>query len=355
MSLLDNVIEEVRGLGAYTLKATEAPVLMHRNESPQDLPEAAKAEITARVARAAWNRYPEFYPEDVLAGLGAQHGLTAGHVLLGNGSNELIQAVLAACVAKGTVVHHVEPTFTLYRMMVLANQGEPRAIGLGADLEYDPAPWREAAAAGEGHLLLCSPNNPTGSATTPELVAELAASTPRLVIVDEAYAQFGPHDMAPLVAAHHNVIVLRTFSKAAGLAGIRLGYALAHPALVEQISKVKLPYNVGVFGLEVARYALAHPEVLRGLAETLVAERERLAAGLAALPFDEVRAGHANFVLVRTPRAAALFEALFTQGILVRDVGKYPRLQHCLRITVGTADQNRRLIEEVRRFFEESP
>lgn len=353
MSVLDNVIEEVRGLGAYRLEATEAPVLMHRNESPLDLPEAAKAKIAAEVAAEPWNRYPAFVPDDVLGPIGEQHGLTARHVLLGNGSNELIQAVLAACVGQGTAVYHPEPTFSLYRMMVLANQGEPRTIGLGEDLEYVLEPWREAASRGDGHLLVCSPNNPTGSVLSAAQVSTLAAETSRLVIVDEAYAQFGPHDLSGLVAEHDNVIVLRTFSKAAGLAGVRLGYALAHPSLVEQISKVKLPYNVGVFGLAVARYALAHPEVMRGLAEQLVQARERLAQALRDLPFDAVHAGHANFVVVRTPRSGALFDALLAQGILVRNVGKYPRLDNGLRITVGTEQDNLRLLRAVQRFFED--
>lgn len=351
MSVLDNVIPSVRGLGAYSLAATEAPVQLHRNESPLDLPSYAKAAICADVAGRDWNRYPEFVPEDVLAGLGAQHGLTGQHVLLGNGSNELIQAVIAATVGRGTAVYFPEPTFTLYRMMVLANEGEPRPLPLGEDLEYEPQAWRAAARAGDGHLLLCSPNNPTGSVVPPELVEELAATTPKLVIVDEAYAQFGPHDLSGLVGRHDNVVVLRTFSKALGLAGVRLGYALCAPALVPEISKVKLPYNVGIFGLAVARYALEHTEVFEGISARLVAERERLREDLAALPFDAVLAGHANFVLVRTPRARALFEALLARGVLVRDVGKYPRLANCLRITVGTEAQHARLLEGCRAFF----
>jgi histidinol-phosphate aminotransferase len=353
MSAVHNIIPSVRELGAYTLAVTEARIRLDRNESPYDLPEAARAAILEDVQAQAWNRYPDFTPQDVLSGLGERHGLTGAHVLIGNGSNELIQAVLTATVGAGTKVYLPEPTFSLYKMMVLANEGTPAPLPLGPDLEYDEAAWRAAAAASDGHLLLCSPNNPTGSVVSPTLVAELATKTERLVILDEAYAQFGPHDLSGLVADHPNVIVLRTFSKAVGLAGVRLGYALAGPELATQISKVKLPYNVGHFGLAVARYALAHPEVLQGAAEALLAARERLEAALAALPFDSVRGGHANFVLVRTTHAKALFAHLLSCGILVRDVGGYPQLQDCLRITVGTDPQIDALLAGCREFFEE--
>ncbi len=353
MSAVHNIIPSVRELGAYTLAVTEAKIRLDRNESPYDLPETARAAIMEDLQAQTWNRYPDFTPQAVLSGLGALHGLSGSHVLIGNGSNELIQAVLTATVAAGTKVYLPEPTFSLYKMMVRANEGTPAPLPLGPDLEYDESAWRAAAAAGDGHLLLCSPNNPTGSIVSPAVVAQLAAATERLVILDEAYAQFGPHDLSGLVAEHPNVIVLRTFSKAVGLAGVRLGYALAAPDLVTQISKVKLPYNVGHFGLAVARYALAHPEVLQGAADALLGAKHRLEVGLKTLPFDVVRAGHANFVLVRTPQAKALFAHLVSHEILVRDVGGYPQLQDCLRITVGTSPQIDALLAGCRDFFEE--
>lgn len=353
MSVVHNIIESVRGLAPYTLAVTEAAIHLDRNESPVDLPAEAKAEIIDQVCLQAWNRYPDFVPEDVLAGLGARHGLSARHVLIGNGSNELIQAVFTAAVGPGVKVYLPDPTFSLYRMMVLANEGQAEAIPLNAELGYDLEAWQRAAQAGDGHLVICSPNNPTGAVMGPQDLAGLAAATSRLVIVDEAYAQFGPHDVSCLVAEHDNVIVLRTFSKAIGLAGVRLGYALARPELVSEISKVKLPYNVGHFGLAVARYALAHPEVFEGLAAQLVSERGRLEAALSQLPFEAVRGGHANFVLVKTASAHALFGHLVARGILVRDVGRYSLLQHCLRITVGTPADNDALLAGCRDFFGE--
>lgn len=353
--VLDNVIPEVRALGAYTLKATEAPIKLNQNESPHDIGDAFKARVLERTAARAWNRYPDFHPADVLEGLGALHGLSGRNVLLGNGSNELIQAVLSACVGQGQPVAHPVPTFTLYAMMIRANQGEARAIPLRPDLGYDLPRWEEEARRGQAHLLLCSPNNPTGSRIGPEDVDALCAATRRLVIVDEAYAQFGTDDHSALLRRHPNLVVLRTFSKAIGLAGVRLGYALADEGLVREIGKVKLPYNVGQFGLEVIRAVLEEPDLLEGHAAALRDAREGLRDALGGLPFETVYPGCANFVLVRTPHAEDLFQFLFARGILVRDVGRYPMLDHCLRISIGTEAENTAVIAGITEFFATLP
>lgn len=348
---LRNILPEVRELGAYTLKATEARIKLNQNESPHDLPEPLKREILERTARRPWNRYPDFHPEDVLQGLGQLHGLGARNVLLGNGSNELIQAIFTATVGHGQAVALPVPTFTLYAMMVRANQGTVREIPLLPNLAYDIRAWTDEADRGEAHLLLCSPNNPTGSRISPHHVDDLCQRTPRLVIVDEAYAQFGDDDHSTLLQRHPNLIVLRTFSKAVGLAGARLGYALAHEELSREIGKVKLPYNVGLFGLEIVRTVLRHPELLHGHATELRAARNALRASLEELPLEQVHPGFANFILFRTPHAADLFHFLLERGILVRDVGRYPMLRDCLRVSIGTPEENAEFLDAVRQFL----
>ncbi len=346
-----NVIAPVRALGRYTLAATEARVKLNQNEAPWDVPEALKQRVMAAVAERSWNRYPDFYPDDVLRGLGAMHGLGAENVLLGNGSNELIQALFAAVVGPGVSVALPQPTFTLYAMMVAANHGHTVHVPARDDLGYDLDAWRSLARDGAAHLLLCSPNNPTGVEISDAFVAELAETTPRLVIVDEAYQQFGSFDVSHLVARYPNVAVLRTLSKAAGLAGVRLGYLLAHASLAEEVNKVKLPYNVGIFGLEVARAVLDDPAILASSAAPLVAERARVAASLRAMfagrPGTRVWDGAANFVLVRLPDAREVFAALHRRGLLVRDVGSYPMLAGCLRITIGTPAENDELLDTI--------
>ena len=351
MSVVQNIIPEVRALGAYSLKATVARVKLNQNESPWDVADDFKKRVTERAAKAEWNRYPDFHPADVLEGLGKLHGLSGQNVLIGNGSNELIQAIMAGTVGKGQKVAIPVPTFTLYAMMVAANQGELVEVFLKDDFSYDLDAWRKLADEGEAHLLLCTPNNPTGSTVSRDFVEDLARRTPRLVIVDEAYVHFGEDDLSELVVRCPNVIVLRTFSKASGLASVRFGYALANAELVPELNKVKLPYNVSVYGLEVARAVLEEPKVLDDAAAPLKRERTRLEEAFATMPFDLVIRGMANFVVVRTPKASELFDALFAKGILIRDIGKYPMLQNCLRISVGTPEENDELIEALRAFF----
>lgn len=347
---LANVLPSVRALKPYTLKAVEAPIKLNQNESPWDLPEPMRRAIVEATLARPWNRYPDFVPTDVLDGLGRLHGLTGANIALGNGSNELIQAVFAAIVARGRRVALPVPTFTLYAMMIAANEGEVVPVPLREDLSYDLDAYRALARAGDADLLLCTPNNPTGSSVDPAFVDELAAMTPRMVVVDEAYVQFGKGECASLVARHPNLIVLRTFSKALGLAGVRLGYAVADAALIPEIGKVKLPYNVGVFGLEVARAFLASPEVVEPMVERILAERTRLETALEALPLDRVWRGAANFVLVRLPGPVApVFDAMYAEHVLVRDVSSYPMLDRCVRISVGTPDENDRLIAALAR------
>lgn len=352
MSAIDNILPSVRALGAYTLNATVARVKLNQNESPWDVSDAFKDAVLARVRAHDWNRYPDFHPADVLQGLGELHGLRGENVLIGNGSNELIQAIFGAIVGAGTKVAIPVPTFSLYAMMVAANQGELITVPLTADLSYDLDAWRALARAGDAHLLICSPNNPTGSVVTQEFIAELAQTTSKLVIVDEAYVHFGEHDLSGLVQRFPNVIVLRTFSKASGLASVRFGYALAAAELIPELNKVKLPYNVGIFGLEVARMAIEDPTVLDAAATPLNAERARLEEAFAALPFDLVLRGMANFVVVKTSRSQELFDSLFAKGILIRNIGGYPMLENCLRVSVGTPEENDELIAALRAFFQ---
>jgi histidinol-phosphate aminotransferase len=351
MAVVDNIKPSVRALGAYTLKAVEARVKLNQNESPFDLADEVKQRVVARVAARPWNRYPDFHPADVLEGLGALHGLTGSNVLIGNGSNELIQAVLAAVVGRGTPVAIPIPTFTLYAMMIAANDGEVRELRLTPDLEYDAEAWREQARRGDAHLLICTPNNPTGSVMSPALIDELATTTPRLVIVDEAYVQFGHGEVASLVSRHPNLIVLRTFSKAAGLAGVRFGYALANADMAREIGKVKLPYNVGLHGLEVAREVIGTPSVVDRVVQMVGVERERVADALAAVPVERVFRGFANFVLFRAERASELWAFLYARGVLIRDVGAYPMLAGCMRVSIGTPAENDEFIAGVRDFY----
>jgi histidinol-phosphate aminotransferase len=349
--VLRHVKPAVLALAPYTLAARQAPVKINQNENPEDVPEAFKRRVLEEALRRPWNRYPDFDPRELCAVLAAHAGWTPDGVLAGNGSNELIEALLLATVGAGTPVVIPEPTFTLYAMLVTMLGGAPVRVPLDADLAYDVAAITDARERTHAPLtILCSPNNPTGGSVSPDAVEALCRASSGLVCVDEAYHEFSGQSVVPLLAAHPNLVVLRTFSKAMAMAGLRVGYLLAHPALVREVDKARLPYNLNVVSQIAARVAIEDGAALRAGVARIVAERERLQRALAGM--DAVRAypSRANFILLelRWHDPRAVFEDLYARGILVRDVSAYPRLSRCLRVSVGTAAENDRFLAALR-------
>jgi histidinol-phosphate aminotransferase len=332
----------VRAQSAYTLSAPAARRKLNQNESPWDVPPTLKREVLAAAERAAWHRYPEFAPPELLAALAEHYGWTAEGVLVGNGSNELIQATLATTLETGDVVVAPAPTFSLYRLLTGVLGGRYRPVPLGPDFAYDVDALIEAAARERARVVvLNSPNNPTGSALPEGAVERLLEETGALVVCDEAYQEFGGPTALPLLRGSSRVVVLRTFSKALGMAGLRFGLALAHPAVARELAKGKLPYNVNVVTLAAAAAALRHRDELAERVRRVVEQRARLTARLAALPALAVYPSAANFVLIRCLRhpAREVFRRLLDEyGILVRDVSASSELAQCLRISVGTAE-----------------
>ena len=332
----------VRAQSAYTLSAPAARRKLNQNESPWDVPPALKREVLAAAEAAAWHRYPEFAPPELLAALADHYGWTPDGVLVGNGSNELIQATLATTLEAGDVVVAPAPTFSLYRLLTGVLGGRYRPVPLGPDFAYDVDALVEAAARERARVVvLNSPNNPTGSALPGGAIERLLEETGALVVCDEAYQEFGGPTALPLLRETSRVVVLRTFSKALGLAGLRFGLALAHPAVARELAKGKLPYNVNVVTLAAAAAALRHGDELAERVRLIVEQRARLVDGLSRLPALAVYPSAANFVLIRCLRQPArdVFRRLLDEhGILVRDVSSGSDLAQCLRISVGTAD-----------------
>ncbi len=339
---LDLIKPAVRGQPAYALKARAAQRKLNQNESPYDVPPELKREILARMAAAPWHRYPEFVPSRLLEQLSARFNWPAEGILVGNGSNELIQATLAVALDSGDPVVAPAPTFSLYRLLTNVFGGCYVPVGLGAEFRYNVEALSEVAARERARVVvLNSPNNPTGSALPPEGVERLLETTDALVLCDEAYQDFGGPTALGLLASSPRVVVLRTFSKAFGLAGLRLGVALAHPAIAREIAKAKLPYNVNVLSLTAAEVMLAHPEAAAAHVPEIIASRDRALERLGALEGLTVFPSAANFILIRClalPAAEVFRRLLEEHGILVRDVSAAPELSECLRISVGTPE-----------------
>jgi len=340
---LRHVKPAVRAVEAYTLAARQAPVKLNQNENPFDLPDSLKRRVLERALSRPWARYPEFDPRELLDALARHAGWRVDGVMAGNGSNELIEALLLVTVAAGVRVAIPEPTFTLYALLTRILGGEVVSVPLGPGFEYDAGALGRAGAA---LTIVCSPNNPTGTAMSVDDVSRLCGRSEGLVVVDEAYHEFSGRSVVPLLAEHRNLVVLRTFSKAMAMAGLRVGYLLAAPELVRQIDKARLPYNINFFSQMAALLALEESAALAASVGRLRVLREAVFGALAAMPGVRPVPSEANFILFELRQAdpKAVFEALYRDGVLVRDVTAYPRLGRCLRVSVGSEAENARFL-----------
>jgi histidinol-phosphate aminotransferase len=330
---------ELRALSRYHLDLTPSRHKLDQNEVPWDLPRRYKREMAARLLAADWARYPDFHADELRRDLGRLHGHLQEGVLVGNGSNELQSVTLTALVPPGGEVLGAEPGFGLYRSFVLKAAGVPRFLPPRLDLRI-PIDELEAEIERDPRrpLILCTPNNPTGDAVSPERVERLLERLEAPLLLDNAYGEFCRFDYRPLLARHPHLVLFRTFSKAWSLAGMRLGYLLADPRLVAELLKVKLPYNLGHAGVIAGRVALEAEREARKRVEILIARRAQWAAMLAAAGL-EVFPSEANFLLVRCgspEKAKEIRETLEARSIRVRDVGGYPGLAGCLRVSIGT-------------------
>ena len=356
MNPLDKIKPRVRGLKAYTLKPDRGAVKLNQNENPWGVPEAVRAETPRRMEGRQWSRYPDFVPASLHEKLAAFAGWRADGVVAGNGSNELIQATLMVTVGEGSRVLISEPTFALYRQVATVLGGEVLSVPLNDALGFDVKALVETIERDEPDVvILCSPNNPTGCRVEEDELERLLKRTGGIVVVDEAYFEFSGRTVVPLLERHANLAVFRTFSKAMGLAGLRVGYLLAAPELAREVSKAVLPYNLNAFSQTAAEVAVELYEAeLRPTVERIVAERERLFAELQNVKGLAPVRSCANFMVVRSavePRRV-YDELLGRFGVLIRDVSSYPMLKDYFRVSVGTPEENERLLRGLRDIFE---
>jgi histidinol dehydrogenase len=351
---------ELRALPAYHLDVVAAPHKLDQNEVPFDLPRTVKQEVVRDLLGRDWSRYPDFHSERLRAALGRLHDWPAAGVLVGNGSNELLgllfEAILPGGGAAGGPANEVLgslPSFGLYPMFVRRAGGVPRFLGPRPDLGLPIAElMAEVTRDPRRPVLLCSPNNPTGAVASVDQVAALLDRLEAPLLLDHAYGELGEIDYRPLLDRYRHLVLLRTFSKAWSLAGLRVGYLLADPSLVRELIKVKLPYNLNVASALAAEAALAAAPRARRRVAVLAGRRPQLAALLAAAGLETYPSG-ANFVLARCPpvgadaaagplaeeqarqaAARALRRGLAERGILVRDVSAYAGLAGGVRVSV---------------------
>ena len=338
---------DVVALEAYVMSEEPLPVKVNQNEAPWDWPPGLKEEAARRLASLAFNRYPPFREAALTRALEGRWDLPEGSILVGNGSNELLQALFTATLGPGRSLLMPAPSFGLYAQMAMLAGGRAVALPLTESMAYDPEAWIEAVRRERPEVvLLCSPNNPTGSVYPAEAMARLLEEAPGLVVADEAYAEFSSLPGARrFLPEARNLVVLRTFSKAWGGAGLRLGYLMAAPGTAAQVRKALLPYNLSSVTAALGLLALENAALFEERAALLGTERARLREGLARFAGLGVYPSEANFLLVRFPGgiAGGVFGALKARGILVRRLSG-PRLEDCLRMSVGSPEENDALL-----------
>ena len=317
----------VAAMTAYTLELREAEIKLNQNESPFDFP--FKSQALACISERAWNRYPDFESTALRTALANAYGFTPEEILVGNGSNELLAATIGAFVGPGTPVVIPRPTFALYEKLVAI------AGGLVVPIDIDPTTGLLPLDAMVNTLsrlrgavaIVCSPNNPTGGVLPPDGLSELLA-TGATVLFDRAYGDFALDELPPL---HDRLITFSTFSKAWGLAALRVGWLAATAATCREIRKVKLPYSLNIVSETIAALALDHREVRDANMSRILAERERVLAAMRAMPSLTVFPSKANFIAFRGP---VTFEEFLERGVLIRKYADF------LRVSIGTREEN---------------
>lgn len=342
-SLVQSLVRrDILDLHAYHVPSSEGMIKLDAMENPYTVPRELREEIAELVSTAAINRYPDPSAASLKAKICAATGLPQGmDVLLGNGSDELIQLLALALNKPGAVLLSVEPSFVMYRMIATFTGMRYVGVPLAGDFSLDlPATLAAIAREQPALVFLAYPNNPTGNLFSADDVKRIIEAAPGLVVVDEAYYAFASDSFIPHLADYPNLLVMRTFSKL-GMAGLRLGFLAGSTAWLEQLEKLRLPYNVGVLPQLVAEKLLDHHEVLLGQAEQLKQERAKLYRQLEAVAGVRVYPSEANFLLFRVANATAVFDGLKQRGVLIKNLsGGHPMLNDCLRVTVGTEDED---------------
>jgi len=342
---------EILDLHAYHVPDSSGYIKLDAMENPYSLPTALRDAIAEAVAAAAINRYPDpsaaVLKEKIRGVLGLPEGM---EVLLGNGSDELIQLLALALNKPGATLLGVEPSFVMYKMIAtftgMRYVGVPLRADFALDLETTLAAIRREQPA---LIFLAYPNNPTGNLFAADEVAQIIEAAQGLVVVDEAYYAFADDSFIPRLAHYPNLLVMRTFSKL-GMAGLRLGFLAGSTAWLEHLEKLRLPYNVGVLPQVVAVKLLEHHETLLQQAQQIKQDRAALYRQLDAIAAVRVYPSEANFLLFRVANATEVFNGLKQRGVLIKNLnGGHPMLNGCLRVTVGTPGENERFMEALQK------
>jgi histidinol-phosphate aminotransferase len=338
--------QDVQSMHAYAIQPSTGMVKLDAMENPHRLPAALQEELGKRLGALALNRYPGERVNDLRRALAVHARIPEGFdLMLGNGSDELISLIAMACDVPGAAILAPVPGFVMYAMSAQLQGLKFVGVPLTAEFELDRGAMLAAIAEHRPSIIyIAYPNNPTANLWDDAVIDEIIEAAPGLVVIDEAYQPFSSRSYMDRIAGYDHVLLMRTLSKF-GLAGARLGYLVGPRALVAEIDKVRPPYNVSVLNCECALFALEHEAEFAAQARSIKEQRDVANAALAGMPGVKAWPSDANMVLVRVPDAEKAFAGMKAHGVLVKNVSKmHPLLANCLRLTVGTSDENARML-----------
>lgn len=340
---------QLANLVPYDPKYLPAEAFLSANENPHDVDQDIRHEIMREVKRLPLNRYPDPLANDLRDMIAEANGLDRDQVLVGNGGDELLFDMALAWGGPGRTFLNLPPTFSVYdnnaRLTGTTVVDVPRCADYSTD---EDAVLARVAQGDIDYLVVTSPNNPTGQLASEAFILKLLDCTDALVMVDEAYFEFSRQTMRPYLDRHKNLVILRTFSKAFSLAGVRMGYLLGDADVVREFAKVRQPYSVDAVSQAVARVVYRNRAKFEPGIRRIIEERARVIEGLRKIPGVKPFPSDANYVLFCMEDAARAWEALYARGILVRDLSRAPHLEGCLRVSIGAPQENDRFLSALR-------
>ncbi len=346
---------QLAGLIPYDPKYLPADAFMSANENPWDVDAEIKTEILSELKKLDFNRYPDPLANGLRDVIAEANGLERDWVLIGNGGDDLLFNTALASGRPGRTFLNLPPTFSVYKANALLTNTDILDIPRLPDADFSIDEEAVISALSDESLnisftIIASPNNPTGKMAKPEFLDRLLQSTDALVMVDEAYFEFSRYTMRPYLEVNKNLVILRTFSKAFSLAGVRLGYILANPSVIEEYLKVRQPYSVDAVSQTIGRVVYEHRSAFEPAIAAIISERDRLIVELAKVPGVRAYKSDSNWVLFKMEGAQQAWEYLYGKGILIRDFSSSDELSGCLRVTVGTKEQNDAFLSALKEF-----
>ena len=341
---------------AYDVAERDWKLKLNANEAPTSLPPLVEERVLTRLSRVSFNRYPNHELQDLGEQIADQYKLRPEQIFFGNGSSEIIEKLFFAFGGSGHSIAYPEPSFSMYRIYVKAADAKGVPVGLEEDYSLDREKYVRAVKESKASLaVICTPNNPTGNLIPLKDIEYIAQNIDCAFLVDEAYLEFaGEKESAvSLLEKYPHLIVARTFSKAYGLAAARVGYMMADAAIVEMTEKAFMPYHLNVLSLVTADIVYQMRDEFLPRIYMLRDECRRVGDVLGDMPGLTVYPSYTNFILLKYAKAEALNEYLTERRIGVRSFGSAPRLENCLRVSMGTREENDVWLKEVQRFIKE--